>query len=307
MSGVASIGIDVGGTKVLGVLCQGPDVLRKAVRETGDDPGSAVLKIIKSLSEDGPVAAVGLALAAWVSLEGEPVFSPNIARGPEELRAQIEAEHGPVTAVENDASAAAWGEYRYGAGVDAPSLVVVTVGTGIGGGIVAGGELWRGNRGFAGEFGHMTVDVDGPPCACGLRGCLESLASGSAIQRMGREKFHSSEMLQRLSSADPSMVTAAMVADAAGAGDEISVAVMREAGHFLGIGLYGLAMAFDPSVIVVGGGVAGAGDIFIEPAKEQMGRMFEGKAEPVPVLAARLGNDAGAIGVASLAEDRMEA
>lgn len=298
---MARLGIDIGGSKVLGVVCDGPRVLRKSVAATGDDPVGAAAALAERLI-DGSVDGIGLAVAAWVlQPEGRPVFTPNIPGGLPGLRERFDRWVLPV-AVENDATAAAWAEFLFGAGVGKDPLVMVTVGTGIGGGLVIDGKVQRGARGFAGEFGHMPVSVDGPDCACGLKGCLEAVASGTAIARMAKEVFGDTTVLRSLAKDDVTAVTGAMVADAAGAGDEVCLRVMAEAGKALGAGLFGLAMAIDPQVIVVGGGVAEAGEMFLGPAREEVERRFAGRAAPVAIVAARAGNDAGAIGAAALVD-----
>lgn len=276
-------------------------MLRKAVAATGDDPVKAAAEVAGRLI-DGSVEGIGLAVAAWVlQPAGTPVFTPNIPGGLPGLRERFEGLGLPL-AIENDATAAAWAEFLFGAGVGKDPMAMVTVGTGIGGGLVIDGKVMRGARGFAGEFGHMPVDLDGPLCACGLNGCLEAMASGTALARMAKEVFDETTVLGSLAKDDPATVTGAMVADAAGAGDQACLRVMEEAGRALGAGLFGLAMAIDPAVIVVGGGVAEAGEMFLDPARREVERRFAGRAEPVPVVAARAGNDAGAIGAAALVD-----
>jgi glucokinase len=209
----------------------------------------------------------------------------------------------PVT-VENDANAAAWGEFRFGVGKDVDDLVFVTLGTGVGGGIISHGVLLRGARGMGGELGHITVQPAGPRCGCGNRGCLEALASGTAIERRAREvadeRPHSA--LRRLATERAPL--GGDVVDLARKGDEAAIEVLRETGTWLGIGLATYINIFDPEVIAIGGGVSQAGDLVSEPARRELQlRSHSPSRDLVEIRAATLGSEAGMVGAAALARD----
>jgi glucokinase len=207
--------------------------------------------------------------------------------------------------VENDANAAAWGEFRFGAGRGSSDMLLVTVGTGIGGGIVFEGKLFRGAHGFAAEIGHIIVEPGGPRCGCGNLGCWEQVASGKAIGRLGREAAakHPESHLAELAGGDPQKVTGFEVTKAAQQGDGIAVGILAEVGRRLGEGIAGLVNVLDPEVVVVGGGAIEAGELLLRPARDAFVASVEAPEQrpEVPVVAAALANDAGAVGVADLA------
>jgi glucokinase len=184
-------------------------------------------------------------------------------------------------------------------------MLLVTVGTGIGGGIVSGGKLFRGANGFAGEIGHIIVEPGGPLCGCGNQGCWEQVASGRALGRLGRESAaeHRESVLNELAGGDASKVTGRMVTAAARGGDALAVRILAEVGRRLGEGIAGLVNILDPDVVVVGGGVIDAGDLLLEPARRAFVEAVEAPEHrpSVPMVAAVMGNDAGAVGAAELA------
>jgi glucokinase len=194
-----------------------------------------------------------------------------------------------------------------GAGRGFTDMLLVTVGTGIGGGIVSGGRLVRGAHGFGGEIGHIIVEPEGPLCGCGNHGCWEQVASGRAIGRLGREAAaqHPESILTELAGGDPEQVLGVTVTDAAGRGDKVAKGVLQEVGRRLGEGMAGLVNVLDPDVVVVGGGAVEAGELLLGPAREAFDRSIEGAGHrpPVPVIAALMGNEAGAVGAAMLALD----
>jgi glucokinase len=299
-------GVDSGGTKVLAALVDEEGRIVDRV-EHPTDPRAGTASILRALGElfekESP-AAIGVGVAAWVGWpSGRVVFAPNLFYDDPEVKEAIRRRFGLPVSVENDANAAAWGECRFGAGVGVSEMLMVTVGTGIGGGIVSGGKLYRGRNGYAGEFGHMTLIEGGPRCACGERGCFEAMASGAAIGRMAREGLHAagSTAVRELSGGDSERVTGALVAEAAEGGDAYARLILRRAGHWLGIGLTNLVNIFDPEVIVIGGGGASSGGLLLDPAREELARRLEGRREPPRVAEAALGNDAGVIGAADLA------
>jgi len=203
---------------------------------------------------------------------------------------------------------AAWGEFRFGAGTGTRDLLVVTVGTGIGGGIVIGGELYRGANGLAAEIGHIIVEPGGPLCGCGNRGCWEQVASGRAIERLGRQAAaaQSGSVLARMAGGDPSTLTGPDVTKAAREGDPLATGILEDVGRRLGQGIAGLVNVLDPDAVVIGGGAADAQDLLLEPARRAFHAAVEAPTHrpQVPVLPAQLGNDAGAIGAADLARRR---
>ena len=309
-----TLGVDIGGTKVLGgVVDVDGRVLAQARRDTpAADVGRTldrIVEVIKELTAAYEVDAVGIGAAGWIDAKRSTVlFAPNLAWRNEPLREEV-ARHVPVpVVVENDANVAAWAEFRFGAAVDATdSMAMFTVGTGIGGALVLGGELLRGAHGIAGELGHVTAVPDGYPCGCGKRGCVEQYASGKALVRFARAHAvavpDEAAALLAMAGGDPAKINGPMVTRAAQAGDAASRAAFTEVGQWLGRALADLVQIVDPQVLVVGGGVIDAGDLLLAPAREeyltslaQRGRLPVGD-----VRAARLGNTAGVVGAADLA------
>jgi glucokinase len=305
-----AIGLDVGGTKTAAARVA-PDgsILARAMLPTPADDMAATLHTILEAARavmSPDVRSVGIAAAGLVEWPtGVLRFAPNLAwrDAPlvEPLRDALEL---PVVA-DNDNTAAAWGEFRFGAGRDFRHMVLVGVGTGIGGGIVADGALFRGAHGFAAEIGHIIVDPDGPLCGCGNRGCWEQVASGQAVTRAGRQAVLEGEttVLRDQVDGDPDRVTGPMVTKAAQDGDAVSIAIIVEIGRRLGEGIGALVNVLDPEVVVVGGGVAAAGELLLSPAREAFRRTVEAadRRPAVPLVRGQLGNDAGVIGAATLA------
>lgn len=315
-----AVGLDVGGTKVAGGLV-GTDgsVMDALRRETpAADPG-ALLELLATTAGgltgrrglDG--IPVGVGAAGLIDLDGVVRYAPNIAWRDEPLRARLQPlVPGPVV-VENDASAAAWGEYRFGAGRDArTSMVMLTIGTGVGGGLVLDDRLSRGAHGFGAEFGHLIVSEGGPLCRCGNRGDLEALASGTAIGRTAAEAVAAGEVppespLGRAAAATG--LTGKAVTIAAHAGDQVARGLLARAGRWLGVGIASLVNALDPELVVVGGGAMQAGELLLGPAREAAAQRIMGRGHrPVPgVVRAQLGDQAGLVGAALLALERTAA
>jgi len=278
----------------------------------GSSPNEAVLAIIDQLVRVSSerLSGVGLAVAGFVeTLTGRVAFAPNLHDIEPNINSRIADRFRVPVLVENDANAAVWAEGRLGAASGARNYIMLTVGTGVGGGVVINGEMYRGANGFAGEFGHMPISPWGNGngervrCSCGQFGCLEAVASGTALGRMAGQRaagFGDSAVL-RLAAGNPAAITGAMVGEAALTGDKFALDLLAELGTLLALGLAGLAHAFDPELIVVGGGVAEAGELFLAPARQELQRLFAGTVAPPPVFNAKLGNDAGAIGAALLA------
>jgi glucokinase len=309
-----AIGIDVGGTKIhaFRVRRDGSIEERRTVRTPIDDQEEAVRSMIEqALAVRTPdVVAVGVGVAGLVDAnDGILRFSPNVSWRELPIASEMRAALELPVQVDNDANVAAWGEWRFGAGRSYRHMLLVTVGTGIGGGVVAGRRLFRGAHGFGGEIGHVIVDPNGPLCGCGNRGCWETVASGQAVGRLGREaaREHPRSLVAMLAGGDPEAVTGVTVTAAAHRGDPIAHEVLHEVGRRLGEGIAGLVNVLDPQIVVVGGGLIAAGDILLDPAREACERAIEGAAyrPRVPIVPAELGNDAGAVGAASLAFEEL--
>ncbi len=237
--------------------------------------------------------------------ESKVIFSPNL-RAIEgiPLKDELEPRVRLPVVVENDNNAAAWGEFRFGAGSRAKHLLFLGLGTGIGGGIIMHGRLLRGAQGAGGELGHVTVQATGPRCACGNRSCLEAFASGTAIGRRAREiaSERPDSALGQL--AAERKVLGEDVTDLARQGDKGALSVLKEAGRWLGIGLAGFVNIFNPEVVVVGGGVIAAGDLLLEPARESVAtRALRPSRDLVRIVPARFGAESGMLGAAALALD----
>ena len=309
-----TIGIDVGGTKVLGgVVDEAGKVLTTARKDTPRQGGSALTQTIadvaKELLQQHSVASVGVSAAGFVSSDRKTMLAtPNIADwNGVDLDNQLTKLIGLPVVIENDANAAAWGEAKFGAGKNQDHMMMLTVGTGIGGGIVVNGALYRGAFGIAAEFGHMRVVPEGHICGCGARGCFEQYASGNALLRHAREAINASPEIARnlLSRGDGTVagLTGQAITDAARDGDPVALAAFNTTGQWLGAGIASLAVLLDPACVVIGGGVIDAGEILLKPTRESLERNmpFAGKHPHPQIIAAQLGNEAGLVGVADLA------
>jgi glucokinase len=308
----STIGIDVGGTKCLGVVVDANDVIvaesRVPTPRTGEALVAAVGELVRALrTSSTPACAVGVGVPGLVDHDGVLRFAPNLP-GIVELpvRAALEAESlGGEIVVGNDATGAAWAEFTMGAAVGASDVLMATIGTGIGGGVVLGRRLVGGRHGFAGEFGHMVVDPTGPRCPCGQQGCWERYASGSGLGWMAREAANAGEARRvvELAGGDPEAVRGEHVTIAAGEGDPQARAVMARFAWWLALGLANLSAILDPEVIVLGGGMVEAGAVLLQPARDAFAALVEGGRHrpPVRLVAASLGERAGAIGAALLA------
>ena len=307
-----AIGVDIGGTKVAAGVVDEAGVIID--RERADTPGGVIetqdviVEVVSALTaRHRDVAAVGIGAAGWIANDHATVlFSPHLAWRDEPLRDSLAGRIPFPLVVENDANAAAWAEYRFGAAQDEPVVVCVTLGTGIGGGLVANGAVYRGAYGIACEYGHMTLVPDGRFCACGNRGCWEMYASGRALARdakelAGESPMAAARMIERAGSLEE--LTGIVVTAAAADGDPAARSICTTVGRWLGRGLANLAAVIDPSVFVIGGGVIEAGELLLAPAREEFahtltGRGFRPRAR---VAAAAFGPDAGLVGAADLA------
>jgi glucokinase len=308
-----AIGIDIGGTKVAaGVVDEAGQVLAVVRRRTPSrDPAhiaDVVVEIVGQLRADHDVVAVGIGAAGFVDVERATVmFAANLAWRDAPLRAEIGARLDLPVIVENDANAAAWGEFRFGGGEEEPDVVVLTIGTGIGAGLILNGALHRGRFGMAGEPGHQRVVPGGRLCGCGNRGCLEQYCSGTALVRAAREVAQErpadAARLLDLAHGDPANIDGPVVTKAAQEGDPAAVDCFDEIGRWLGQGLADLAALLDPGRFVIGGGVAEAGDLLLAAGRETYASVLTGRGyRPLAdVVPARLGSQAGLIGAADLA------
>ncbi|WGX94701.1 ROK family glucokinase [Nocardioides sp. L-11A] len=307
MTGDLTCGIDIGGTKIAGAVVDaaGTVVAEARVESPAADAaaiGTTVADLVAGLTAAQAVRAVGVGAAGYVAADRSTVlFAPNIAWRDEPLGADLARRTGLPVVVENDANAAAWGEFRHGAGRGADDQLMVTVGTGVGGGVVTGGRLLRGAHGVAAEIGHLCVVPDGLPCGCGNRGCLESYASGTALVRAARSA--PSPAILDAAGGDPAAITGPMVTAAAAAGDVVAIGHLADLGRWLGHGIASLVAVLDPAVVVVGGGVAAAGDLLLAPVRAAFDSELTGRGHrPGPaIVPAALGNRAGVIGAADLA------
>ena len=309
-----AIGIDVGGTKINAFrVTRDGTIAERTSRPTPADDESATLSAMIELARTlttPDVIAVGVGAAGMIDAkEGVLRFAPNLAWRNLPIAERMRDALGLPCQVDNDASMAAYGEFRFGAGRGYRHLLLVTVGTGLGGGIVSDGRLFRGANGFAAEIGHVIVEPGGPLCGCGNRGCWEQVAAGRAIDRMGREEAreHEHSILRRLAGGDPDEVTGELVTQAAKQGDDAAKGILAEVGRRLGQGIAGLVNVLDPQVVVVGGGAIVAGDLLLDPARAAFLDAVEGpEFRPrVPIVPAELGNDAGAVGAATLALEEL--
>ena len=306
------MGIDLGGTKCLGVAVDGAGTVVAEHRRPTPAGEAAILDTLAAVAAAlGPTPALGVGVPGLVTVDGVLALAPNLP-GVEGLDvAGALRDRFPATAVrvDNDATCAGWAEAVVGSAQGCAHAVLVTLGTGIGGGIVAGGQVLRGARGFAGELGHMVVDPHGPPCPCGQRGCWERFASGSGLGRLGREAAAASPTgrLAALAGGDPEAVRGEHVTAAAAEGDKDALEVMEGFAWWVALGLVNLANAFDPEVIVLGGGLVEAGDVLLHPVRAAFGAMVMGgrRRPEVRIEAAALGEHAGAIGAALLAAEEL--
>ncbi|MBM7809025.1 glucokinase [Geodermatophilus bullaregiensis] len=311
-----AIGVDIGGTKVAaGVVDERGVIVATSRRDTpSQDPAKIeeiIGDVVRELQAAHEVEAVGVGAAGFVdAARSTVVFAPNLAWRDEPLRTAVEARCGLPVVVENDANAAAWAEARFGAGRGEGYLVILTLGTGLGGGLVVDGQLYRGRLGIAGEFGHLTVEPGGRRCGCGGRGCWERYASGRALVREAQELASISPAiagrLLELAGGRPEAITGLAVTQAAQDGDEAALEAFRVVGTWLGHGMASLAAVLDPGVFVLGGGVSAAGELVREPAARTLHERITARAyREVPgVRLAELGPEAGIVGAADLARRR---
>ena len=308
-----TVGIDVGGTKIAGgVVDEHGKILATARRESPatdtDAIEQSIQDLVAELRHDHDVVAVGVGAAGFVdAMRSTVLFAPNLAWRDEPLRLHLERRINLPVVIENDANAAAWGEFTFGAGEDVQDTLLVTVGTGVGGGIVLNGQLHRGAFGVAAEIGHMRVAPDGRICGCGNRGCWEQYASGTALVRDTKEQARQGSLIARSlldrAGGDVEAINGPLITEAARAGDSFAQEQLASLGKWLGEGIASLTAILDPAVVVIGGGVSEAGDLLLDPVRAHFRANLTGRhvRPELEVRAALLGNEAGMIGAADLA------
>ncbi len=290
----------------------GGQVLAEARAGTPDDWATlrtTITDLVVGLRDDRPdIAAVGVGAAGMVDRDGNVHYAPNIPRLISvPLRASL-AETLPVpVVVDNDANVAAWGEVCHGAARGVSYGLVITLGTGVGGGIISDGRIYRGAHGFGGEVGHWPFDPDGPDCACGEPGHWEAVASGDALGALAKTRAAAGltpALLDR-AGGDPHAVTGLQVGESAAAGERDGLDLLAEYARAVALGFAGLANILDPELIVVSGGLVELGDLLLDPLRDAFGDHLEGAPyrPPVPIVAAALGERAGVVGAAALARD----
>ena len=316
------LAVDIGGTKILLALFAATgEILAKDTRPTLAAEGvNAVIARLCAASdnilqqnniEPSRLGGICIACAGGIDTGRGLVVtpSPNLPGWVDIPLAEIVRKRFGIPAfVVNDASAAALGEHRYGAGRGVKNLVLLTLGTGIGGGIIADNKLYLGDVGAAGELGHMTIDADGPVCGCGNKGCLEMLASGTAVagEALKRIRQGQKSTLSEMAGGKIDKITAEMVGAAARSGDTLAGEVIARAAYYLGVGLVNMVNIFNPEMIVIGGGMAGLGDLLIEPGKRLVAeRAFPISSRAVRIVPAQLGNEAGVYGAAAFALEKI--
>ncbi len=318
MSPRLAIGIDIGGTKVAGgVVDESGTILHRARRDTPhrstspsvveDTIVEAVDELLQHVDRD-EVVAVGIGAAGFVAADrATVVFAPHLSWRNEPLHDALSARIPFPVTVDNDANAAAWAEATHGAAQGESHVVVITLGTGIGGALIVDGQVQRGRHGIAGEFGHMQIVPNGMRCECGNRGCWEQYASGNALVRETKGMMQAgspvvADLLARLGG-DPGALTGPFITEAARDGDQTARELIADIGTWLGVGMANLAAAFDPGLFVVGGGVSAADEMLLAPARVAFRKQLPGRGyrPEARIVRAVLGSDAGLIGAAELA------
>jgi glucokinase len=317
MNSLEAIGVDLGGTKMAtGVLDANSEIAfeskERSTGQTEDELMDLLVRELEEAREGRPgVAAAGLGIPATIDHDrGLAVSAVNLPIDNLPIRDLAAERTGLPIFVDNDANVAALAEHLFGAARGADNAVMLTLGTGIGGGLILGGELYRGATGAAAELGHVVIAMDGLPCQgnCPGHGCVETYASGTALGREGREAAERSPdsalsaMLAQGEEIDGKVVT-----EAALAGDEAAKGVFDLVGGRLGVALTSFANIFEPEVFVIGGGVMAAGDLLLEPARRELRERALPPMKEIPVVAAELGPDAGMIGAAAMARIELEA
>jgi glucokinase len=312
---VLAIGIDIGGTKIAGALVDEDGTILAEARVPSPASSArliedAVVAMVQELAAGHEVAGVGVAAAGFIDAAQSTVYyAPNLSWRNEPFEAKLTARLGLPVVIENDANAAGWAEFRFGAGRLVSDMVVLTIGTGVGGAIVTGDALFRGGFGVGAEIGHMRVVPGGLPCGCGQRGCIEQYASGRALLRYANELADAGGIGQTLAARraeaplDGAVLSELILAEDGGA-----LAALRQLGGWIGQASASLGAILDPQIFVIGGGVAQSGDLLLEPIRRAYIEHIPARGyHPVPEFTiAELVNDAGVVGAADLARISAE-
>ncbi len=316
------LAIDLGGTKIITAIIsnKGQMIAREYCLTLADEgPQSVINRILSAIDHllslenigSSQLGSISIASAGAIDCaRGLVTSSPNLPGWYDiPLRDIVREKHGVNTFLINDASAAALGEHQFGAGRGVNNLIYLTVSTGIGGGIIINGRLYSGLCGSAGEIGHMTIDVNGPRCNCGNIGCLETLASGTAVAKDAIRRISRGERssLTEVAEGKIENITAEEVSLAAQGGDSLALEVISKAATYLGIGMVNLVNIFNPEMIIVGGGMSKMGNLLLNPARQVVReRAFSLSAQAVCVVPAQLGDDAGVLGAAVFASTPLD-
>jgi glucokinase len=312
-SAAPTLGVDLGGTNLrVGVVDAGG---RLVAEERAPCPSTgwravvaAIATLVDRVRAAHDVHALGVGVAALVDRDGATRYAPNIPGMVDApVRAALTDALDMPVVVDNDANAAAWGEAVHGAARGVNDALVITLGTGVGGGIIAGGRVYRGAHGFAAEVGHWQFERHGARCACGEAGHWEACASGHALGRLGREAAGAGRApaLLAMVGGDAARISGAEVTGAAGAGDTDALAILDAWAGDVALGFAGLVNILDPELIVVSGGLVDLGDLLLDPLRRSFAGRVEGAAyrPPVPIVPAQLGDLAGVVGAAALARE----
>jgi glucokinase len=307
-----AIGIDIGGTKIAGALVDAEGQILKDLRvpTPAEDPNAlvdAVVGLIEELSKGQEVLGAGIAAAGFIDADqANIIYAPNLSWRNEPFKAKLEARLSIPVIIENDANAAGWAEYRYGAGKGYKHMIMLTIGTGVGGAVITDGKMLRGGFGIAGELGHLRIVPDGILCGCGQKGCLESYGSGTALLKAAKDLAASeSQEGARLRELEASAgkLTGHEVYQAILESDPGALRILAELGSWLGQAIASLTAVLDPEVVVIGGGVSAAGDLLLNPIREAYLKHLpaQGFRPELRISAAEFVNDAGVVGAADLA------
>ncbi len=306
-----AIGLDIGGTKIgAGLVDTSGQIVERrrsaSPKSSFDALRQEILRIVAELSRDQQIGSVGIGVAGYVDRTRSSVmFSPHLPLRGQNLRVELEAALGLPVVVENDANAAGWAEAQFGAAMGAENVVMVTIGTGLGGAILSGGKLNRGSFGMAGEFGHQRFAAEARACECGNSGCWEQFVSGRVLARKAAAAVLAGEpigdaLVELAGSAEA--VAGETVSALASSGDPTAISWLGEMGSALGIGLANIAAVLDPEVFVIGGGVSEADELLLAPARAAFADHLTGRGHRrvAPIVRARFANDAGIIGAGDL-------
>lgn len=312
-----AVGIDIGGTKIAGALVdESGQIVREARVPTpatyGDDIIDAVVALVSELTEGAEAIGVGVAAAGFIDADQATIaYAPNIGWRNEPLKAKIEAKISLPVILENDANAAGWAEFKFGAGRATKNMIMLTIGTGVGGAVIADSRLLRGGFGIGGELGHIRVVPDGLLCGCGAHGCIEQYGSGTALLKAARQLAEAGTdegaILRKLRD-QAGELSGEEVYEAILLGDPGALRLLRELGQWLGETVASLTAVLDPEVVVIGGGVSAAGDLLLDPIRKAYLENLpaRGYRPELSVKAAEFVNDAGVIGAADLVRLALE-